>query len=122
MSRQTTRTGTDNRFPVLVRGVAVDPETRCAHFDTAVDVIALRFGCCGAYYPCFECHAAVTDHEPAVWPSDRFDEPAVLCGVCHETITARQYLDDGSHCPHCGAGFNPGCRAHRDRYFASDTA
>lgn len=117
MSQETTRTGTDDRFAVPLRGVAVDSETRCAHYGTDRDVIALRFGCCEAYYPCFTCHAAVADHDPEVWPRSRFEEPAVLCGVCRETITAAAYLDGDDSCPHCGAQFNPGCRNHRDRYF-----
>jgi uncharacterized CHY-type Zn-finger protein len=117
MSRVTTRTGTDDRFAVPLRGVAVDPETRCAHFGSDRDVIALRFGCCETYYPCFACHAAVTDHGAEVWPRSRFEEPAVLCGVCRETITATAYLDGADSCPHCDAQFNPGCRNHRDRYF-----
>ncbi len=117
MPRQTTRSGTDDRFPVPLRGVAVDSETRCAHWDSPVDVVALRFGCCETYYPCFECHAAVSDHDPVVWPRPRFDEPAVLCGVCRETLTAQAYLDSDDSCPHCGAEFNPGCRRHRHLYF-----
>ena len=109
--------GHDDRFQVPLRGVDVDPETRCAHWESPVDVIALRFGCCETYYPCASCHDAVTDHEAEPWPRDRFDEPAVLCGVCRETLPAREYLDGDDACPHCGAAFNPGCRRHRDRYF-----
>ena len=130
--RTTTAPATDDRFAVPIRGVAVDPETRCAHWDSAVDVVALRFDCCEAYYPCDACHDAATDHEAAPWPRDRFDEPAVLCGSCGATLSAREYLDgdgaalrasgsrvkpDDDACPRCGAEFNPGCRAHRDRYF-----
>jgi len=109
---------TDDRFAVPVCGVDVDTETRCAHYDTALDVVALRFPCCEAYYPCFRCHEAVTDHEPARVPRERFDEPAVRCGVCETTLSVRVYLDCEDSCPTCGASFNPGCRRHRDRYFA----
>jgi len=80
--RTTTAPATDDRFAVPLRGVAVDPERCCAHWDDPVDVVALRFGCCEAYYPCDACHDAATDHEAEPWPRDRFDEPAVLCGVC----------------------------------------
>ncbi len=116
--RRTTREpDVDDRFSVPLRGVAVDPETRCAHWDADVDVVALRFGCCEAYHPCCACHEAVADHPAEPWPRDRFDEPAVLCGSCETTLSAREYLDCDDACPHCGAAFNPGCRRHRDRYF-----
>ncbi|GAB3413317.1 CHY zinc finger protein [Haloparvum alkalitolerans] len=115
--RTTEPPAADPRFPVPLRGVAVDPETRCAHWDDPVDVVALRFGCCGAFYPCDRCHDAVADHPAEPWPRDRFSEPAVLCGVCGATMTPPEYFACGDSCPDCGAAFNPGCRAHRDRYF-----
>ena len=107
----------DERFPVPLRGIDVDAETRCAHWDSPVDVIAVRFGCCETYYPCVSCHDEATDHEAEPWPRARFDEPAVLCGVCRERLTAREYLASDDACPSCGAAFNPGCRAHHDVYF-----
>jgi uncharacterized CHY-type Zn-finger protein len=141
-----TVTGTDSRGPVPVplAGVAVDDETRCAHYHGDRDVVAMRFACCDRYYPCAGCHEAVTDHTPERLPPDRFDEPAVLCGVCGTRLSVREYravLTDGEadgsededageggagsgrgvadpRCPDCGAGFNPGCLAHLDRYFA----
>jgi uncharacterized CHY-type Zn-finger protein len=116
----TTPPDTDDRFPVSLRGVAVDADTRCAHYDDAVDVVALRFLCCDSFYPCFRCHEAVTDHDPERVDGDSFDEPSVLCGVCEATLSVRAYLDCEDTCPACGAAFNPGCRRHRDRYFAVD--
>lgn len=115
--RTTTAPATDDRFDVPLRGVAVDGETRCAHYASPVDVVAMRFGCCGTYYPCFRCHEATTDHEARPWPGDRFDEPAVLCGACGDRLTVRAYLAAEDACPSCAAGFNPGCRTHHDRYF-----
>ncbi|MGM0447717.1 MAG: CHY zinc finger protein [Methanobacteriota archaeon] len=115
--RTTTAPDIDPRFEVPLRGIAVDPQTRCAHWDAPVDVVALRFGCCETYYSCDACHDAATDHEAVPWPRERFDEPAVLCGVCGATLTARAYLDGTDACPVCDAPFNPGCRKHRDRYF-----
>ncbi|MFC7059377.1 CHY zinc finger protein [Halovenus salina] len=117
MTQTTTAPETDDRFGVPVRGIAVDDETRCRHWDDVVDVVALRFACCGTYYPCYECHAAATDHEPERWPRDRFDESAVLCGLCREELTVDAYLDCGDSCPACGASFNPGCREHHHLYF-----
>ena len=119
--RTVTPPDTDDRFDAPLRGVDVDPETRCAHYDTALDVVALRFPCCDAYYPCFRCHAAVTDHEPERVPREQFEETAVLCGACETTLSVRAYLDCDDRCPACEAAFNPGCRRHRDRYFAVES-
>ncbi len=115
--RTTRPPDTDDRFEEPLRGVGVDRETRCAHYDDPPDVIALRCGACATYYPCAACHDAVCDHPFEPWHRERFDEPAVLCGVCGRTITARVYLDGDDRCPGCAAAFNPGCRAHRERYF-----
>ncbi|MFW5934483.1 MAG: CHY zinc finger protein [Halolamina sp.] len=145
-----------------VRGVDVGPETRCRHYDSELDVIAIRFPCCGTFYPCYECHLAAADHEPERWgdesgdgapasveaegSADRTgvedegsthrtgvedqdsgertvtadDADAVLCGICGAVLTVAEYVDCDDRCPDCGAEFNPGCRRHYDRYFASD--
>lgn len=117
-ARRTTQAPTtDARFPVPLRGLQVDPETRCAHYDGARDVIAIRFACCEVYYPCFKCHRAVANHDATRWPTERRHEPAVLCGACGTTMTADTYRGADHACPHCGAAFNPGCAAHWDRYF-----
>lgn len=100
-----------------VRGVGVDPETRCDHYDSERDVVAIRFPCCEVFYPCFRCHEAVADHPAERWPADEFDAPAVLCGACGTALSVRAYLDCEASCPACGAGFNPGCADHYDRYF-----
>ena len=118
MDRQTsTPPALDRRFAVPLRGVSVDAETRCAHYDGVTDVVALRAGCCGTYHPCYLCHDETEDHPARPWPRARFDEPAVLCGACGTTMTAPAYLGSGHACPACGAAFNPACAAHRDLYF-----
>src|ERR1700727_2770538 len=90
----------------LVRGVAVDARSGCAHYRSALDVVAIKFVCCGYYYACFFCHQAEAGHDPQIWPRDRFDEPAVLCGVCAAELTIRQYLEGQARCPRCQACFN----------------
>lgn len=100
-----------------VRGVDVDPETRCAHYHTRRDVVALAFPCCEPFYPCFECHEAVADHPAERWPAGSDDERAVLCGACGRDLAIREYVTGDLACPDCGAPFNPGCRNHFDRYF-----
>lgn len=103
-----------------VYGVGVRPETRCAHYESERDVIALRLGCCEGFFACHRCHESVTDHESQPWPRERFKEPAVLCGVCATALSVAEYLDSDHTCPACGAEFNPGCRNHYGRYFEGD--
>lgn len=99
-----------------VRGVAVDSETRCHHYDESHDVIAIALPCCSTFFPCFRCHDAVEEHDHERWPADRFDEHAVLCGACGETLSIESYLGS-DRCPHCEHAFNPGCADHYDIYF-----
>ncbi|QKY20762.1 hypothetical protein B4589_010380 [Halolamina sp. CBA1230] len=109
-----------------VRGVDVGPETRCRHYDSELDVIAIRFPCCGTFYACDDCHLAAADHESERWgdeaagrsPTEDASADAVLCGVCGAVLTVAEYVDCDDRCPDCGAEFNPGCRRHYDRYFA----
>lgn len=100
-----------------VRGVDVGPETRCAHYAGDRDVIAIKFACCDAYYPCFRCHRAVADHDADRWPTEEFDRDAVLCGVCGAEHSVAAYLDADHECPACGTAFNPGCADHHGHYF-----
>jgi uncharacterized CHY-type Zn-finger protein len=99
-----------------VLGPVVDDETRCIHYRSSLDVIAIRFACCGEYYPCHLCHAETAGHPAQQWPVDARAERAVLCGVCgHELTIAEYFVADA--CPECGAAFNPGCRLHTELYF-----
>lgn len=100
-----------------VRGRVVDAQTRCVHYRTSRDVVAMRFFCCGEYYPCYRCHEECAGHPGIPWPADRRDEPAVLCGVCGARLSVTEYLGVTA-CPACAAEFNPACGAHADIYFA----
>ena len=101
----------------VVSGVDVDSETRCGHWNTDLDIIAIKFKCCGRWYPCFECHAELADHKPVVWPKGEFDEKAILCGACGHQMTINEYINCASSCPSCGSKFNPGCANHYHLYF-----
>ena len=103
-----------------VRGVEVDSETRCAHYRTPLDVIAIKMKCCGEYYACKDCHEALAGHAIAVWPREEWGQPAVLCGVCGTEMSVTAYMASGYRCPACGAAFNPGCRRHAHFYFESE--
>ncbi len=99
-----------------VLGPTVDDQTRCIHYRTELDVITIRFACCGEYYPCHLCHAEAADHPAQAWPEGSGAERAVVCGVCGDELTIDAYLGVEG-CPTCGAAFNPGCKLHRHLYF-----
>lgn len=99
-----------------VHGVDIDGETRCTHYSSESDVVALRFGCCGEHYACLKCHSEIADHPSEPWPTERRTEPAVRCGVCNADLTADEYTSS-EVCPDCGARFNPGCVDHYRIYF-----
>ena len=100
-----------------VRGIDVDEQTRCGHWNSEVDIIAIKFKCCGKWYPCYECHEVVAKHAVSVWPRSEFGEVAVLCGNCGHRLAIDEYLNCGSQCTKCEARFNPGCANHYHLYF-----
>ena len=104
---------------VNVLGANVDAETRCAHYHGEDDIIALKFRCCGDWFPCHQCHAELAGHAVAVWPKEEFETRAILCGGCGHQLTIREYLACDSVCPRCRQSFNPGCANHYHLYFES---
>lgn len=103
------------RQPVL--GIGVDSRSRCAHYHSARDIVAIRMKCCGQWYACRDCHDALAGHAAEVWPSAERDTRAVLCGACGAELTIRDYLGCADACPMCDTAFNPGCREHHHLYF-----
>ena len=101
----------------IVHGVRVESQTRCVHYHGPTDVIAMRFKCCGEWFPCIECHRELAGHDAEVWPLAERDREAVLCGVCDRRLTITEYLGCDATCPGCGAAFNPGCANHWHFYF-----
>lgn len=99
-----------------IRG-AIDRETRCEHYHMRKDIIAIKFYCCGNYFPCYLCHEQYGCGNQAVWPREQFGEKAILCGVCEEELTIYEYLNSENSCPLCGAQFNAGCMLHHHLYF-----
>ena len=102
-----------------VSGIDLDPQTRCAHYGTPLDIIAIKMKCCGIYYACKDCHEALADHPIQVWPVAMWDHKAILCGHCGEEFSISEYMAAGYKCPACSADFNPGCRNHYHFYFDS---
>lgn len=99
-----------------IYGNVIDNETRCVHYHTEKDIVAIKFKCCDNYYPCYKCHEEHAQHIIERWPQKQFDEFAILCGSCHTELTIQQYMS-ASNCPHCEAIFNERCALHYRIYF-----
>jgi uncharacterized CHY-type Zn-finger protein len=102
---------------IVVKGQSVDEQTRCVHYHSALDVIAIRFKCCDTYYPCYFCHEETAGHAAEVWPKHLFNTKAILCGVCKGEMSVAEYHNCQYHCPSCNAPFNPKCSNHDHLYF-----
>ncbi|MBN3518946.1 chromophore lyase [Algoriphagus lutimaris] len=105
---------------INIYGKPIDQQTRCQHWHSELDVIAIKFKCCEKYYPCFSCHEEEADHEPKVWPKSEFDFKAILCGVCGTELSISEYQKSNNSCPKCMAAFNPGCSKHYHLYFETE--
>ncbi|TDL96597.1 CHY zinc finger protein [Macrococcus carouselicus] len=104
---------------IEVKGAVVDHETRCIHYHSELDIIAIKFKCCGHYYPCYQCHNDAEDHDIERWPLEQFDTKAVLCGSCQYELAISEYMKAKS-CPACAACFNEGCSKHYPIYFKTE--
>lgn len=102
---------------IHVIGNNVDQETRCYHYHSEIDRIAIKFYCCDTYYPCFTCHEEAGCSSSKVWPKEKFNEKAILCGACGHELSIHEYLSCDSTCPSCQSAFNPGCNLHKHLYF-----
>lgn len=65
-----------------VFGNIVDNHTRCAHYHSKLDIIAIKCKCCRKYYGCYKCHVEDMGLEPNVWNIEDTDVNAILCGDC----------------------------------------
>ncbi|MHC0552509.1 CHY zinc finger protein [Salinicoccus sp. CNSTN-B1] len=99
-----------------IHGSPIDEQTRCIHYHSDKDIVAIKFKCCNTYYPCYKCHQEAADHVKAVWQKEEFYTPAILCGACGHIHTIHDYLSRSS-CANCHAAFNEGCALHHHLYF-----
>lgn len=99
-----------------VYGSLVDNETRCTHYHTFLDVIAIKFKCCNKHYPCYQCHEEHETHPIKRWSEQEFDEKAIMCGVCKHEMSIQDYMMT-ELCPKCQAHFNSRCKFHYHLYF-----
>ena len=67
-----------NHKTITIKGKLVDDQTRCVHYQSELDIIAIKFKCCDTYYPCYSCHQEDADHLAQIWrkrtPITRFRE------------------------------------------------
>jgi uncharacterized CHY-type Zn-finger protein len=42
-------------------GSEVDKESRCAHYHSPLDIIAIKMAYCASYYACKDCHELLAD-------------------------------------------------------------
>ena len=45
-----------------LKGLLVDSETRCEHYHSLLDIIAIKCKCCNTFYPCYQCHQFCESH------------------------------------------------------------
>jgi uncharacterized CHY-type Zn-finger protein len=106
-----------NHKTIKIKGKLVDDQTRCVHYQSELDIIAIKFKCCNTYYPCFSCHEEDTNHLSQVWRKEEFDALAILCGACEKELSIQEYMESQAICPYCQAHFNPKCSNHYHLYF-----
>ena len=102
---------------IKVFGKVIDDDTRCEHYHSVLDIIAIKFKCCDKYYPCYQCHEEMAGHAAQIWSKDECDTKAILCGICKTELTINEYMRSGDRCPNCNAAFNPNCSKHYHLYF-----
>lgn len=102
---------------IIIKGKTVDEHTRCLHYHSPLDIIAIRMKCCNEYYSCIHCHEEEANHKSEIWLKKEFNNKAILCGNCLNELTITQYLESNYQCPFCKAAFNPRCSNHNHFYF-----
>jgi uncharacterized CHY-type Zn-finger protein len=107
----------DRSTEIIVKGKMVDDQTRCEHYHSPLDIIAIKFKCCGTYYPCYECHEETAGHPASVWGKAERSVKAIFCGSCKQELSIAEYFASNNSCPYCHAAFNPGCSKHYHLYF-----
>ena len=108
---------TGKQANIIIQGKPVDDNTRCVHYHSVLDIIAIKFKCCGEYYPCYKCHEETAGHDPMSWQKDEWETKAILCGVCKHELTIEQYVQSGNQCVFCKSPFNANCSKHYHLYF-----
>lgn len=108
----------NSKKPVHLKGQLVDTQTRCRHYHSALDIIAIKFKCCDIYFPCYKCHLELESHDIIRWNKlDLKAEKVILCGSCSNLLYYQEYSANDNKCLYCSSDFNPNCSLHYGLYF-----
>ncbi|MCX8028785.1 MAG: CHY zinc finger protein [Brevinematales bacterium] len=102
---------------VKIFGVDIDDNSRCIHYHSDRDIVAIKFKCCRKYYSCYKCHNEMEDHNIIIWNVKDFGSKVVMCGLCGFEMSVWEYMNSNFRCPNCCACFNDGCKKHFHFYF-----
>lgn len=84
---------------VEAQGFLVDKQTRCIHYHSKLDIIALQCYDCKKYYACYWCHDSLENHIFEPYPLSLIQDKPILCGVCLKLLTYKQYKESLSVAP-----------------------
>lgn len=101
----------------MVHGKLVEDNYRCEHYNSVLDIVAIKHKCCDTYYACIFCHNEAENHTTEVWSLAEQNTKAICCGNCKTEMTIEAYLQCQSICPNCSSAFNPKCYNHYPYYF-----
>lgn len=103
---------------IIVHGCEIDKLTKCIHWHSDKDIIAIKFKCCNKYYSCYSCHEALETHAVIRWSLDDTIN-VIICGSCGSEMSIDKYLNCNFICPNesCKQMFNHRCSNHYHLYF-----
>ena len=76
---------------INIYGKPVDQQTRCQHWHSDLDIIAIKIHCCAKNYPCFSCHEETADHSPSVSHTDVNNNTIFPCGFVSKLMSTAYY-------------------------------
>lgn len=76
-----------------IYGFLVDNESRCQHYHTELDIVALKCFECLNYYACYQCHDSLEEHSFRAYPCQLKQDKVLICGVCQHEMTIEEYYD-----------------------------
>ncbi|WP_438835700.1 CHY zinc finger protein [Streptococcus pluranimalium] len=47
---------------MLFKGIVIDDNSRCQHYHSSQNIVALKYADCHSYYACYKCHGAMESH------------------------------------------------------------